>query len=144
MVSRRWFLLVTSGVAGWIATRRWIGLVPRQKPPLTGPEINRYIATTEREDEATRLLLAAEVKRDLLSFLDQRFAVSTAQRRRVEMLTVAERQQIRLAVEGALRPGWRLIVRTSATRGGNRSVVTMTTDTSRAGRTVVLWWPCLT
>lgn len=160
-MSRRGFLRVTSGVVGWIAARRSIGLetepaLVQEKPPLSGQTINRYIAAAEREDEATRLLLAAEVKRDLLPFLDQRFALSTAQRRSVAMLTEAERQQIRFAVERALRPGWRLIVRPKTSRRGSRSLIaqpgdsmitTTIADAIRTpdgvhGGTVVLWWPC--
>jgi len=50
-------------------------LTRQGKPPLTVRSINQYIEAAQREDESTQLLLAAEVKRDILGFLDQRFAL---------------------------------------------------------------------
>ena len=125
-------------------------LTRQGKPPLTVRSINQYIEAAQREDESTRLLLAAEVKRDLVAFLDQRFALSRAQRRGLSTLTEEDRRRIKAGIESALRPGWKLVFRNSSGSDGaaDKSSITVTTTSNsdslhgQPNGTVVLSWPC--
>jgi len=144
------FANITKTLTRSVASRSQQG-----KPALTVRSVNQYIDAARREDESTQLLLAAEVKRDVLAFLDQRFALSTAQQHGLSVLTQEDRRRITIAIESALRPGWRLVFRssqpneadgTSMMRPDKTTVaVTLSDSSSHHGQpngTVVLSWPC--
>ena len=140
---------VSAGVTRML-TRHIASGATQGKPPLTVRSINQYIEAAQREDESTQLLLAAEAKRDMLTFLDQRFALSKAQRRGLSTLTDEDRRRIKAGIESALRPGWKLVFRSSASTDGatdKSSVIVTTTSNSdslhgQPNGTVVLSWPC--
>jgi hypothetical protein len=146
---------VFASITNMLTTHR-VSKIRQGKPPLTVRSINQYIAAAEREDEPTQLLLAAEVKRDVLAFLDQRFALSMGQRHGLSILTEQDRRRLAMAIERALQPGWRLVFRSSQSNNAastpaqlpdkTRISVTITgnPDSHHAtpNGTVVLSWPC--
>lgn len=162
-LTRREFLLETAGGAALVAGSM-VPLPPaapdaaQGKPPLTVRSVNDYIAGAEREDESTRFLLAAEVKRNVVTFLDQRFALSEAQRHALQGLSDEERRRIGTAVELALRPGHHLLIRGASTPiadslaerpRSTSATVTLTTpaDSTASGLgtpngDVILSWRC--
>jgi hypothetical protein len=154
-VTRRQFLLDAAVGTALVSTFA-DALRSQGKPALTVRSINEYIAGAQREDESTQFLLAAEVKRNVVAFLDQRFALSDSQRRALEILAEEDHRRISAAVEIALRRRRRLVFRSSsagASDGGadsSRTVrpVTFTfvedssTTHSAPNGEVVLSWPC--
>ena len=155
-VTRRQFLIEAAVGTALISTFA-DALRGQGKPALTVRSINDYIAAALREDESTQFLLAAEVKRNVVAFLDQRFALSEAQRRGLEALTEEDRRRVSAAVEIALRHHRRLVFRGSSIGSGDgitdsshaaapAPTFTVVEDSSatRAAPNgeVILSWPC--
>lgn len=125
-LTRRQFLL-QAAVGTAIISTFTDALRGQGKPALTVRSINDYIAAAQREDESTQFLLGAEVKRNAVAFLDQRFALSEPQRRALEALTEEDHRRISTAVEIALRRHRRLVF-----RGSSAGATDIVSDSSRA------------
>jgi len=155
-LTRRQFLIEAAVGTALVAT--FADAVRGQgKPVLTVRTINDYIAAAQREDESTQFLLAAEVKHNVIAFLDQRFALSEPQRQALQALTEEDHRRISTAVEIALRRRRRLVYRSStaaatdgaadSSRGAAPSVTFAFVEDSAATHDapnghVILSWHC--